>query len=306
LSRINIHGLSRDIPDPIKREIRQKCGFGCVNCGKALYQYEHVDPEFKDARSHDPSRIVLLCGGCHDLVTRGLLSKDTIKLRALTPKCTELGFSFGPFDIGNQPPEVVLGTITARNCKTLIRITGDDVFSIAAPAQLGQPFILNARFFDIGSNPILDIVENEWRSALNSWDVEVVGSRIRIRRAPGDLVLILRSEPPRRIVIERLEMLHKGIRLQCSEGTEFQVVSPDGSTIRANGVIQSDDWLVGIDADATGIRMGLGGTMRFGGPEVLVGPSTAPPLIARQTLRRNAPCPCGSGRKFKRCHGSLA
>jgi len=27
--------------------------------------------------------------------------------------------------------------------------------------------------------------------------------------------------------------------------------------------------------------------------------------MASQKIGRNAPCPCGSGRKFKRCHGSL-
>lgn len=31
---INKQGISRDIPDPIKRDVRQRCGFGCVICGK--------------------------------------------------------------------------------------------------------------------------------------------------------------------------------------------------------------------------------------------------------------------------------
>jgi hypothetical protein len=262
LNEVNKRGLSRDIPDPIKREVRQRCGFGCVNCGKAVYQYEHVDPEFADASSHDPDCIALLCGWCHDLVTRGLLSKETIKSRILAPKCKELGFSFGPFDIGNQPPEIILGTVTAENCKILLRINEDDVLSIATPADAGQPFILNARFFDITGAPILDIAENEWRSVSNNWDVEIVGPRIRIRRAIGDLSLVLRSEPPARIVIERLNMLHEGVRVVCWEGKSFEVVAPDGSTIRAaGGVFKNCD--VVIDANATAVLMGRGGSVYF-------------------------------------------
>jgi preprotein translocase subunit SecA len=27
---------------------------------------------------------------------------------------------------------------------------------------------------------------------------------------------------------------------------------------------------------------------------------------AQQPINRNSPCPCGSGKKFKHCHGQLA
>jgi hypothetical protein len=133
MSKINRHGLSRDIPDPMAREIRQRCGFGCVNCRKALYTYEHVDPTFAEAKAHDPSCIVLLCGGCQDSVTRGFLSKDTVKEKAHHPKCLEDGFSFGAFDIGAGPVEIILGTIVARNAQTLIRICGENIFSVTSP-----------------------------------------------------------------------------------------------------------------------------------------------------------------------------
>ena len=30
------------------------------------------------------------------------------------------------------------------------------------------------------------------------------------------------------------------------------------------------------------------------------------PIVADQVIGRNEPCPCGSGKKFKQCHGKLA
>jgi len=40
----NKFGLSRTIPEAIKSQIRRDDGYGCVVCGNALYQYEHIDP----------------------------------------------------------------------------------------------------------------------------------------------------------------------------------------------------------------------------------------------------------------------
>jgi hypothetical protein len=75
----NRFGLSRDIPRGIKREVRRRSGFGCVICGCAIFEYEHVDPPFSEAKQHDPSGITLLCGQCHSYVTRGVWSKDKVQ-----------------------------------------------------------------------------------------------------------------------------------------------------------------------------------------------------------------------------------
>lgn len=45
--------------------------------------------------------------------------------------------------------------------------------------------------------------------------------------------------------------------------------------------------------------------MFFGGAMIHDGP-TVPPLPPIATVGRNDPCPCGSGRKFKKCHGDPA
>jgi len=78
MGRMNKYGLSRDIPESTKREIRKRCGFSCVKCGFAYFQYHHFDPPFEVAKSHDPSGITLLCGRCHDLEKGGLLSQSRI------------------------------------------------------------------------------------------------------------------------------------------------------------------------------------------------------------------------------------
>lgn len=69
----NKHGFSRYIPQETKLEIRRRSKFGCVVCRCAFYQYEHIIPEYHDADEHNPDNMCLLCGHCHDKVTRGIV-----------------------------------------------------------------------------------------------------------------------------------------------------------------------------------------------------------------------------------------
>ncbi len=233
---VNKHGLKRTIDAPIKREIRQKCGFGCIKCGSAVYQYEHVDPEFKEAKVHNPNHIVLLCGGCHDLVTRGLLSKDTIKTLALTPKCKQTGFSFGPFDIGTETPEIIVGTYSCKNVKTLISVHGESILSVSPPESEKAPFSINALMRDREGNELLRIENNEWKSKSDNWDVEVVGRTITIRKKLGDIALVIRTDPPDKLTIVRMEMEYKGVKISCKEGESISITNPNGTILYTNGM----------------------------------------------------------------------
>ncbi|MBS0325752.1 MAG: preprotein translocase subunit SecA [Proteobacteria bacterium] len=58
--------------------------------------------------------------------------------------------------------------------------------------------------------------------------------------------------------------------------------------------------------DALGHGAGTEGEGGGGGAEAAVAVATAPPFVrAGQKVGRNDPCPCGSGKKYKHCHGRL-
>ncbi|MDW7674910.1 MAG: SEC-C metal-binding domain-containing protein [Bacillota bacterium] len=309
----NKYGLSRDINEPIKREIRQRCGFGCIICGSAVYQYEHVDPPFAEAKVHDPNSIVLLCGGCHDRVTRGLLSKDTIKIKSANPKCKEQGFSFGPFDLGTISPEIVIGTFKGKNVKTLISIHGDDIFSVHLPTSSELPFLISAKLCDRDGKEILKISNNEWQTPSNNWDVEVIGTRITIRKKLGDILLVIRSEPPYRLIVEKMDMEHKGTRICCKEGENIEVTTSSGQIFKSSETVVSD-CKVGIQVTSEGLALGVGcgsvyidnATFSSVPPSRLL---TLPPNKMytkperEKKVGRNEKCPCRSGIKFKKCCG---
>ena len=69
---------SRNIPLPIQREVRQRCGFGCVICGMPLYEYEHME-EWALVKRHVADEITLLCDQHHREKTNRLLPKEVVR-----------------------------------------------------------------------------------------------------------------------------------------------------------------------------------------------------------------------------------
>ena len=310
----NRQGLVRNIPSPVKRAVRKRCGFGCVVCGDAFYEYDHLEVEFKDAVEHDPERIVLLCGGCHGKKTRGFLSTESIIAASKNPRCLQVGFTRGGMDVGGDAPEVVLGTITATNFSSLITIDGEDIFSIAPPEEAGGPFRINASLYDQSGAQILEIVENEIRVGIANWDAELVGQRITLRSGLGAFSLILRVEPPRRLVIERMHMNHRGLKVECIEGKP-SILERNGWRVEAGG-IDLDHVKRVIVMDGPTLSIGAEGgplsSVKIKSITVNSGPAWPTNVPMSPTLPvgawrqpRNELCRCGSGVKFKRCHGRL-
>ena len=56
------------IPNDKMREVRQRCGFGCVICGLPIFEYDHIH-----GWENDPNTLTLLCDNHHKLKTNGLI-----------------------------------------------------------------------------------------------------------------------------------------------------------------------------------------------------------------------------------------
>ena len=61
----------------IMREVRQRCGFGCVICGRPIYEYDHILGWAKVKR-HVASEITLLCDNHHREKTAGFLPNERV------------------------------------------------------------------------------------------------------------------------------------------------------------------------------------------------------------------------------------
>jgi hypothetical protein len=217
---LNKHGLSRDIPELIKREIRQRSKFGCVICRAGVYDYEHIDPSFVEATYHDPAGICCLCTSCHAKATRGHFSKAFVQSKYKDVQVadgTEIPPPYDYLDFHDGKAELKIGGIAYdRGVNCVVKYHGKEIFSIS-PSDGLSPTGIDAVFLDDEGNETLRIEDNVWQGALGSWDTEVVGPRIKVRKRKGTFSLVLRLEPPGRIVIEKLDMRIEDAHILASE-----------------------------------------------------------------------------------------
>lgn len=216
----NKYGLRRKIPAAVAREIRKRSKFGCVICRSGFYQYEHIFPAFEDAEVHDPANICCLCGSCHDAVTRGRRSKasvmDAYKMIQESP-IEKIGKPVGPLDFYGDNAALSIGGLRYNPIvPTVLRYRGQNVIRVV-PGSGDTPGTISAIFTDESGMQVLKLIENAWEGSIKNWDIDVVGSRITVRRAAGVVALRLRLEPPGVIVIEYLDMRLGDFHIIASE-----------------------------------------------------------------------------------------
>lgn len=233
----NKHGLSRHIPAAIAREIRRRSKFGCVICRRAVYVYEHIEPLFKDAQSHDPDHMCLLCAHCHDKVTRGQLSKSTVaESYASVQSSDEIVRPFDDFDLNSKNITVSLGSSTFHDAKTLIELDGITVLAIEPPEDNAAFPTLSGYFTDQNGTEILRIERNVWQGPANASDVVIEGREIVIRTGSGTLALKLVVDPPSHIAVDVLDM---------RVGTSHLILS--GDMLRVGRISPNEEWYVGLE-----------------------------------------------------------
>lgn len=227
MKKSNSFGLSRDIPEPVRREVRKRSGFGCVICGSAIIEYHHFNPSFAEARTHSPEGITALCPLCHTKVTSGRISSTALFEAISHPTTNKVGYSSDNLEVGGFP-SVLLGGLTFKGTPIIIEVGGRTLLGFCPPESSGAAFGLNALFYDMAGKLIAEIFQNEWRASVHNWDVDTIGLRTTIRSGYRDIALIFRIEPPSTIVIERIHMYYRGLRLEGQEGSHLSAYLPNG------------------------------------------------------------------------------
>jgi hypothetical protein len=181
--------------------------------------------------------------------------------------------------VGNEHPQIVLGSLVFTDVRCLLRASGEELFSILQPELKGAPYRLSAKMANTEGKVIFEIHQNEWKIRSDNWDAQQEGQRIVVRNAPRDIALSIRSEPPTRLVIERLDMQWKGVKIEAREGTAPIAIFDSGARVESPSMsISGAD--VGIDVTDTDIRIAsAGGSVTFGPGTML---NSGPPTPDRQ------------------------
>lgn len=204
----------------MQREIRQRCGFGCVICGLPLYEYEHM-LEWATVQRHVADEITLLCPTHHIEKTKGLLSKEAVSDANKNPYNLKEGVS-KPYNLNysGDECEIILGGNSFRTKDKgyetqTIPIIVDDIPLIGFIMSEGY-LLLNLNLFDEFNHFAVRIVNNELVYKAELWDVEFVGRNFIVRQASRDIFIDIIFEIPNKIIINRGRLLCNGIKVEIT------------------------------------------------------------------------------------------
>lgn len=224
-NRKNKHGLNRHIPNKISLEIRQRCGFGCVVCGNAIYDYEHFNPEFHNAKKHDPLGITLLCPTCHGNKTRGFWSSTKIAADDKNPYCKRVGVSTLHMDVSASPFTIEILNQKIINTNVVLRILDTDLLRIDPPSIPGMPPEISGIFYDQHGNRIASIHKNVWNGNASNFDIISSGSTLEIRSKISALELVIEIDHPNILRILKMNLSYKQHEILV-DNNEFRFQRP--------------------------------------------------------------------------------
>ena len=208
---------SRNIPLPIQREVRQRCGFGCVICGFPLYEYEHLE-EWAKVKRHVTEEITLLCDQHHREKTAKLLPKEVVREANSNPFNLKKGVS-KQYDLhfsGKEAEITIRGNIFT--CEdhgygtAIIPISVDGTPLVGFVLGDGH-LLLNLVLFDEFNQPILHIKNNQLYYSVIPWDIQLVGTILTVREAPKKILVEIEFSPPNKVTISRGRFLRNGVEI---------------------------------------------------------------------------------------------
>ena len=188
-----IMSISRpEIPEPIKRIVRQQCYFGCAICGMPFFEYDHIE-EYAHVKENKADNLILLCPTHHAAKTTNKMSKERLKEAQKNPynasRPNTTGFKVEP-------------------SKQLITLLGSNKVTGWYPDGKGDhyPIWINGKgFFVIHSNEgwlsvsltitnehgdiLLQVIRGELIVSTSSWDYVYESDNIKIRAGLRNILL---------------------------------------------------------------------------------------------------------------------
>lgn len=203
------------IPSSIKREVRQRCGFGCVICGCPIYDYDHLYG-YNDEQGHIVDEITLLCPTHHREKTNGLITLDMVERANENPFNLRKGVStpYGLRLTGTQAITIIGNNrfYHPLNLPFFWPLVIKDEVLIGYHIVDGQLF-LTLKIYDKNNSLLFWVLDNELQYKTGLWDVNFVGSTLSIRERPRKYIIQISFNSPHTIVIERGRFIYDGLEV---------------------------------------------------------------------------------------------
>jgi hypothetical protein len=207
------------IPEPVKREVRQQCCFGCAICGMPFFQYDHIQ-EYSEVKEHKADNLVLLCPNHHSAKSTKKLSRDRIIEAKLNP------FNKGRLftsTFGIEPSRKI--KILLGSNESIAEFNKGDSEHYAIWINGVGFLVINSEnnwlsislaITDRTGKILLAVNKGELQASTQEWDYLYEGENIKVRAGLGDILLDINLSD------NKLEVLKGGFFDGNSDGFEIK------------------------------------------------------------------------------------
>lgn len=235
MSEKNQHGLSRNIPEPVKRQVRINSKFACIvpDCREAIYEYEHLIPEFKDAKTHDPEKICLTCAK-HNPNKKGRVGNEFYSKQQLIEFYELIKSHDNPpspknkdfFNHLKSPITVQIGDFELENVESIINIDNIDYLSFSKNKD-SSPFapeiVFSGRLENTKGENVYSIKDNEWISNYNHYDLLTTNGKIKLYEGSRKCIFEAFKIPnENKIIISKLLLIKDPFSIEV-KGNDFVI-----------------------------------------------------------------------------------
>jgi hypothetical protein len=183
-----------DIPESIKRQVRQECHFGCVLCGMPFFQYDHIS-EYANNPIHEASNLALLCPNHHASKTTGKLSAERIRQAKSNPYNSTREFTTGYSVESSQHVHVAMGS-NQSSCTFpkgngqhhALWVNGTGFLTLTATDHW---LTISMLLTDTTGNPLLKVLNGELTVTTAAWDYTYEGRKLKVKGTQGVTLLDL-------------------------------------------------------------------------------------------------------------------
>lgn len=237
------------------REVRQRCGFGCVICGIPIYHYDHI-VDHAEVQEHTADNLTLLCPTHHEEKNKGLLPLDQLRAADADPCNLRTGESTAhPLRFNAPSAEVNLGGNRAISPTSFSALMIDGQSLVGFNFEDGQ-CMLNLNLYNDANEPVLQVIDNQLTYSVGNWDVEFVGSTLTVREGLGKIFVEVEFLPPNLVRVPRGRLRYNGIEVE---------IRPDSLLVMNNSTLMS-----GCEAHGSQTLLDLGDNPDRKGPTAIV------------------------------------
>lgn len=210
-----------DIPEPVKRIVRQEAGFGCCNCGLPIVEYHHI---VRDSQKSED--IMLLCPTHHYEATVNAMLEQEQRLLKANPFNINAGYVEGMLKVNQDTPAINVGSVQFVGEGDFLIVDGENLLSVRIVEGRLE---ISMKLYESSDRLIAEIDGNEWISGDRlPWDLACSFQWLRIRSKPRDIELEIdaRSYP----FEIHADMWRKGVNFQLTpDSLKFNGISSRGT-----------------------------------------------------------------------------